>query len=107
MFDATGTAAAIEAGFPLVAHGGTYVLVSVVRDRIGFEDPEFHKREMRLLGSRNALEADFAGVMEALRSGAVDDAALRSEVMPLDAFAGRFAGLARDRGTLIKAIVTP
>ncbi|WP_246849731.1 zinc-binding alcohol dehydrogenase family protein [Rubellimicrobium arenae] len=107
VFDATGNARAIEAGFPLVAHGGSYVLVSVVRDAITFEDPEFHKREMRLIGSRNALKEDFDQVMEALRSGAVDSGALCSEVLDLAEFADRFAQLAQNRTTLIKAIVRP
>ena len=35
------------AGLAYVAHGGTYVLVSVVRDTISFADPSFHKRERR------------------------------------------------------------
>jgi hypothetical protein len=107
VFDATGSSRAIEAGFPLVAHGGSYVLVSVVRDTITFDDPEFHKREMRLIGSRNALKEDFDQVMEALRSGAVDSDALCSEVMSLTEFQGRFEALARNRAGLIKAIVRP
>ena len=45
--------------FGYVAHGGTYVLVSIVRDTISFDDAEFHKRETTLLGSRNATPEDF------------------------------------------------
>ena len=105
VFDATGNARAIEAGFPLLAHGGSYVLVSVVRDQITFDDPEFHKREMRLIGSRNALKEDFDQVMEAMLSGAIDSRALCSEVLSLEEFKDRFAELAADRTRLIKAIV--
>ena len=49
VFDATGSADAMNAGFDLVAHGGAYVLVSIVRETISFSDPEFHKRESTLL----------------------------------------------------------
>ena len=42
------------------------VLVSVVKDDITFSDPEFHKREMMLIGSRNALRADFEHVMASI-----------------------------------------
>ncbi|MBW8880306.1 MAG: zinc-binding alcohol dehydrogenase family protein [Asticcacaulis sp.] len=59
VFDCTGNGKAIEAGFAYVAHGGRYVLVSVVKDVISFADPEFHKREMQLIGSRNATRDDF------------------------------------------------
>src|SRR6185437_1937785 len=48
VFDATGSAEAMEAGFRYIAHGGTYVLVSVVNANIAFSDPEFHKREATL-----------------------------------------------------------
>ncbi|MDZ4312715.1 MAG: zinc-binding alcohol dehydrogenase family protein [Cypionkella sp.] len=106
VLDATGHAGAIEAGFAHVAHGGTYVLISVVQDRISFSDPEFHKREMRLIGSRNATAEDFEVVMAALRSGAVKADALLSERIALADLPARLAELAADRGRLIKAIVT-
>ena len=105
VFDATGNGAAMEAGFAHVAHGGTYVLVSVVQGNITFSDPEFHKREMRLIGSRNATAEDFETVMQALRSGAVSWQALLSERIALADLPNRLPELAADRGRLIKAIV--
>jgi 2-desacetyl-2-hydroxyethyl bacteriochlorophyllide A dehydrogenase len=105
LFDATGHVGAIEAGFPAVAHGGSYVLVSVVKDNITFNDPEFHKREMRLIGSRNALKADFDWVMSAFRDNLIDADALCSSVISLDDLTITFGELAADRAGLIKAIV--
>jgi len=105
VFDATGHAGAIEAGFADVAHGGGYVLISVVQDRIGFADPEFHKREMRLIGSRNATAEDFETVMAAFASGAVRPEALLSERIALADLPARLPQLAADRGRLIKAVV--
>lgn len=105
VFDATGNTRAIEASFANVAHGGTYVLVSVVKDQISFSDPEFHKREMRLIGSRNALKADFETVMAALRDGRIDASKLESEVLRLDALPTRFPELVANRDAIIKVIV--
>jgi len=105
VYDATGNTAAIQAGFPAVAHGGTYVLVSVVKDDICFSDPEFHKREMSLIGSRNALREDFDWVLSAIRDGQIDTNALCSREITLDELPGSFAALAADRGDLIKVIV--
>lgn len=105
LFDATGHGGAIEAGFPAVAHGGTYVLVSVVKDNITFSDPEFHKREMRLIGSRNALKEDFDWVMSAFRNDLIDAEALCSSVISLEELASSFNDLAADRADLIKVIV--
>jgi threonine dehydrogenase-like Zn-dependent dehydrogenase len=60
-----------QKGFGDVAHGGSYVLVSVVKDSITFSDAQFHKREMTLLGSRSATDADFNRVIAAIKAGQV------------------------------------
>jgi 2-desacetyl-2-hydroxyethyl bacteriochlorophyllide A dehydrogenase len=71
VFDATGNAASMQRGFDFVAPGGRYVLVSVVKGTISFEDPDFHRKELTLLGSRNATSADFQRVVGAIRNGQV------------------------------------
>jgi 2-desacetyl-2-hydroxyethyl bacteriochlorophyllide A dehydrogenase len=83
VFDCTGQVRAMEAGFDYVAHGGSYVLVSIVPDRVSFSDPEFHRRETTLLGSRNATMADVTRVMDAVRSGHIDTDALGTHRAPL------------------------
>lgn len=107
VFDATGNAQAIEAGFPLVAHGGSSVLVSVVKGDITFTDAEFHKREARIIGSRNALKADFDRVMAAMRAGDIPTDAIASATVPLADLPDKFADLVQNRDTLIKVLVTP
>ena len=106
VFDASGSARAIASGFPLLAHGSTFVLVSVVKDDITFADAEFHKREASIVGSRNALRADFERVVAALTGGTIDAGALLSETLSLDELPTRFPALAADREALIKAVVT-
>ena len=71
VIDATGSRASMQNGFHYVAHGGTLVLLSVIRDDINFSDAEFHKRETTLVGSRNALKADFDHVVSSIAAGRV------------------------------------
>ncbi len=71
VFDATGHPASMDAGFTHVAHGGTYVFVSLVQSDITFWDPEFHKREISLLASRNATRDDFEQVIAAMQAGRI------------------------------------
>jgi len=78
VFDCTGSARAMETGFDYVAHGGSYVLVSIVGERISFSDPDFHRKETTLLGSRNATLSDVTRVMDAMRSGRIDTAKLNT-----------------------------
>jgi 2-desacetyl-2-hydroxyethyl bacteriochlorophyllide A dehydrogenase len=71
VFDATGNARSMTDSFGLVAHGGKLVFVGLVKTEISFSDPEFHKREMTLMGSRNATKEDFENVIQAVRSGSI------------------------------------
>ncbi|WP_242219103.1 zinc-binding alcohol dehydrogenase family protein [Shinella zoogloeoides] len=105
VFDATGYGRSMEAAFAHVAHGGALVLVSVVKDEIGFSDPEFHKREMMLVGSRNATRVDFEHVMASIRAGHVPVEALVTHRTTLDRVPLDLARWATEKSGLIKAIV--
>jgi 2-desacetyl-2-hydroxyethyl bacteriochlorophyllide A dehydrogenase len=104
VFDATGNAKAIERGFAFVAHGGTYVLVSIVSSDIRFSDPEFHKRETSLLGSRNATRGDFERVMAAMRDGKIP-LALVTHRMALADVPDRFVQLTDPSAGVVKALI--
>jgi threonine dehydrogenase-like Zn-dependent dehydrogenase len=72
VFEATGNAASMERSFGFVASGGKLVLVGLCQSKIAFFDPEFHRREMTLLSSRNALASDFKRVLTAVEAGTLD-----------------------------------
>ncbi len=105
VFDATGNTQSVQAAFAHVAHGGTLVLVSVVKDDIVFSDPEFHKREMTLIGSRNALRADFDHVAASIRNGAVPIAKLVTHRTTLGDTPRNLARWAHEKSGLIKAVI--
>jgi 2-desacetyl-2-hydroxyethyl bacteriochlorophyllide A dehydrogenase len=104
VFDATGNPKAMERGFRFVAHGGTYVLISVVGANITFSDPEFHKREMTLLGSRNATTEDFATVLDAMRADLIPSS-LNTHRLALSDVPTQFKDLLDPSAGVIKAIV--
>ena len=103
--DATGSPAAMRKGFSYVAHAGAYVLLSIVRDEIGFSDPEFHKRETTLLASRNATREDFEHVLAAMQAGKVPSAALATHRGGLADVPALVPGWARPEAGVIKALV--
>lgn len=105
VMDATGNARAMERGFQFIAHGGRYVLVSIVQGQISFSDPEFHKREATLLSSRNATAEDFVTVVAALRAGQIPDAALATHRMSLSDVPANFSQLLDPSQGVIKAII--
>jgi len=105
VFDATGNAEAMQRGFAFIAHGGKYVLISIVKDAITFSDPEFHKREATLLASRNATLEDFETVLDAMRAGKIPDAALNTHRLQLSRLPDDFATLLEPSAGVVKAIV--
>lgn len=106
VFDATGNPSAMEAGFAWVAHGGTYVLISIVDADIRFNDPEFHRRETTLMGSRNATTEDFEAVIAAMRAGDVPLAALKTHSARLADLPEALPTWMEPGSGVIKAIVT-
>jgi len=105
VIDATGSARSMMDALGYVAHGGTLVYVGLVKNDIAFPHPDFHKRETTLMGSRNATREDFARVLEAVRSGAVDADRFITHRAPFDAMIGVFDEWLRPESGVIKAMV--
>jgi 2-desacetyl-2-hydroxyethyl bacteriochlorophyllide A dehydrogenase len=105
VFDATGNREAMEAGFSYVAHAGSYVLLSIVNGMIAFSDPDSHRREMTLLGSRNATLSDFNRVIQAMRDGSVPTDALNTHRATLGQLADVLPTWMNSATGVIKAIV--
>jgi 2-desacetyl-2-hydroxyethyl bacteriochlorophyllide A dehydrogenase len=72
VFDATGNGASMQRAFDYVAHGGRLVFVGLFQGDVTFHDPDFHRREMTLLSSRNATREDFIQVIKTLEAGKID-----------------------------------
>jgi 2-desacetyl-2-hydroxyethyl bacteriochlorophyllide A dehydrogenase len=105
VFDATGNQQAMEKGFDFVAHGGRYVLVSVIKDSITFMDLDFHRKEMTLYGSRNATNEDFELVITAIRDGHVPVDRLITHRTSLAEAARNIPLWATQKTGLIKALI--
>jgi 2-desacetyl-2-hydroxyethyl bacteriochlorophyllide A dehydrogenase len=105
VFDATGSAKAMEKSFDFAASGGTYVLVGVVKDRVSFSDPEFHRKELTLHASRNATREDFDTVVAAIRAGRIPTDRLNTHTCALDELPEAMPGWAHDRVGVVKAMV--
>jgi 2-desacetyl-2-hydroxyethyl bacteriochlorophyllide A dehydrogenase len=106
VFDATGSAKAMEASFAYVASGGTLVLVGVRKASISFDDPEFHRKEMKLLATRNALKRDFETVMAAMRAGKIPLDALNTHTDTLASLPKAMPAWLASSTPPLKAIVT-
>jgi threonine dehydrogenase-like Zn-dependent dehydrogenase len=105
VFDATGSAAAMEKSFEYAASGGAYVMVGVVKDRLSFADPDFHHRELTLHASRNATREDFETVVAAMRAGQIPTGAINTHSCALAELPEALPRWLHDRTGVVKAMV--
>ena len=72
VIDATGNSKSMAGAFELPAHGGRIVFVGLFQGDLSFSDPSFHRRELTLLASRNALPGTFRDIIALIEAGRVD-----------------------------------
>ncbi len=104
IFDATGNAASMTGAFDLIAHGGKIVFVGLFQGDVRFDDPNFHRREITLMSSRNATGPDFQRVIQAMENREIDTASWITHRLELGEVPEKFGTLVRDRD-LRKAVI--
>jgi alcohol dehydrogenase len=72
---------------------------------VTFQDPHFHRRELTLLASRNALATDFARVLALIEAGAVDTSPWITHSAQLQDVPAEFAGWAGPESGVLKAMI--
>lgn len=105
IIDCTGNPKAMESTFGWLAHGGRLVFVSVVKADITFNDPEFHKRETTLMGSRNATKEDFEHVVTCLGNGSAKSTCMVTHKTDFDAFPEVFPEWVKPETGVVKAVI--
>lgn len=105
VFDCTGSAQSMMSAFNYVAQGGRLVLVGLMQGDISFNDPNFHRREMTLLSSRNATREDFEYVIRAITANQVVIEPFITHRVTLEALVGEFGGWLKPEAGVLKAMV--
>jgi 2-desacetyl-2-hydroxyethyl bacteriochlorophyllide A dehydrogenase len=104
VIDATGNAASMAGTFDLAAQGGRIVFVGLFQGAVTFDDPNFHRRELTLLASRNARPDNFREIIALIESGRIDTTPWISQRFGLAETPQRFPQIAADPD-IIKAII--
>ena len=104
VFDATGHRDSMMSAFDWVGFGGRIVFVGLFKGDVTFNDPNFHRREISLLASRNAAPATFRQVMAWVASGRLHTDAWITHRMSLADVPSRFSEIATQPG-LVKAMI--
>ncbi|MDR8393333.1 zinc-binding alcohol dehydrogenase family protein [Aliifodinibius sp. S!AR15-10] len=105
VLDATGNKQSMENAFDLVAHGGRLVYVGLFQGDVTFHDPDFHKKELTLMASRNALAEDFRQIIRFVEQGAIDTDPWITHRARFDEMIGEFDSWLKPESGVIKAMV--
>jgi 2-desacetyl-2-hydroxyethyl bacteriochlorophyllide A dehydrogenase len=72
VIDATGSNKSMSNALNYVSHTGKLIFVGITMAEVSFGHPLMHRREMTLMGSRNALPDDFVRIIKLIEDGRID-----------------------------------
>lgn len=105
VFDATGNRQSMENAFSLTASGGRLVFVGLVLGELSFNDPEFHRKELTLLASRNARSDEYPKLIAHIEKGEVNTAPWITHRAPMASLPDIFADWIRPEAGMIKGML--
>ena len=105
VFDATGSPRSMAAAFDYPAHGGRLTFVGLFQGEVSFHDPNFHRRELTLLASRNALPGDFTRLIRLIETGRIDTTPWITHRAPFADATAAFPSWVQPETGVIKAMI--
>lgn len=105
VFDVTGNSKSMQQSFSYAGHGGRLIFVGLFSGNVTFNDPEFHRRELSLLASRNATEQDFKSVLGLLEKDAIDPTAWITHRTSPEQIVEQFPGWLKPEAQVIKSML--
>jgi 2-desacetyl-2-hydroxyethyl bacteriochlorophyllide A dehydrogenase len=105
VFDATGSPKSMASAFDFPAAGSRLVFVGLFHGDVTFNDPLFHRRELTLLASRNALPLDFTRIIRLIEEGRIDTTPWITHRARLGEMVAAFPSWTRPETGVIKAMV--
>lgn len=105
VMDATGNPQSMKNTFDYVAHGGKIVFIGLFQGEFTFFDPLFHKKEVTLLASRNALGEDFEQIIRLMEEGMIDTNPWITHRVSFQDLVSQFETFLKPESGVIKAII--
>lgn len=105
VIDATGNPQSMMSCFDRMAPGGRIVFVGLFPGEVTFNDPNFHRRETTLMGSRNALPGDFVRIIKLIEDGVIDTTPWITHRTSAEKFVEVLPAWQKPEANVLKAIV--
>ncbi len=105
ILDATGNKTSMENCINLITPSGTIIFVGLFIGDFSFHDPLFHKKEVTLKSSRNAVATDFTKLIRLLKAGLVNIDGLITHRITFNSIIENWDKLYLPEEKVIKAII--
>ena len=107
VIDATGNNQSMGQALQYAAFAGRVVYVGITQQEISFPHaPVMHRRELTVMGSRNALPQDFTRIIQLIEEGKIDTRPWITHRTSFSSLIETFESYTRPETGVIKAIVT-
>ncbi len=106
VIDATGSRQSMSRALEFCAFGGRLVYVGITQQELVFPHaPVMHRRELTLIGSRNARSSDFTRIIRLIEEGVIDTAPWITHRASFDDLIAEFPRWLEPASGVIKAMV--
>ncbi len=105
IIDASGNRASMLNTFNIAAFGAKIVFVGLFQGNVDFNDPNFHRRQLSLMASRNAMPEDFKKIISLIETHQIDTNPWLSHRSSFDDLPNTFESLLQPDQGVIKAII--
>ena len=106
VIDATGSNKSMSHALNYCAFGGRLIYVGITQQELQFPHaPALHRRELTIMGSRNALSRDFARIIRLIEDGTIDTGPWITHRAKFDDMIAEFPTWLKPETGVIKAIV--
>jgi 2-desacetyl-2-hydroxyethyl bacteriochlorophyllide A dehydrogenase len=105
IFDATGNGRSMASAFEYPANGGRLIFVGLFQGEVTFNDPNFHRRELTILASRNARPDDFSRIISLIEAKRIDTSPWITHRAPLSNVVTEFPLWTKAETGVIKAMI--
>lgn len=105
VIDATGNQKSMNNSIYLIRHGGKIVFVGLFKGNLEFNDPDFHKKETTMMGSRNATLEDFVKVQKLMAENKLSSKMMLTHTFKYDELAHIYEEKIIKNKAILKAVI--
>lgn len=106
VFDATGNVGSMESSVDFVSASGTVVFVGHTTSMLSFDNPTIHRKELSIVTSRLAVASEWLELLDLIDTGTLSPGGWIGARCELDEVVDVFEDWIRDRGSVVKAMIT-